>query len=64
MRNIAKLAAVCMKRKDVIFQLLNGIVVVRIRDKIILRAHWDDEDTIGSIIHKLNGERHEIETNA
>lgn len=57
MKQLGNLAIVCARRKNVLFQLLNGVVTVYVGEspnRISLSANWDDDAYISNIIHELN----------
>lgn len=57
MKQLGNLAIVCAKRRDVLFQVLNGIATVHIGhgpSKAAMCADWDDDRQINKIVHELN----------
>ena len=57
MKQIANLAIVCARRKDVTLRIEQGRVMVLLDGTYaptVISADWDDDETILSVIHELN----------
>ena len=57
MKQLGNLAIVCAKRKDVLFQLLNGVATVYIGagpERAMLSTPWYDDDKVHKIVLALN----------
>jgi hypothetical protein len=57
MKQIGNLAIVCAKRRNVLLQVLNGMVTVHIGcglEKNYMTTDWQDDNRISEIIHELN----------
>jgi len=57
MKQLGNLAIVCAKRKNVLFQLLNGQVTVYVGEgpsKTYMSTHWADDEKISKMVHELN----------
>ncbi len=57
MKQLGNLALVCAKRKDTLFQMLNGNVAIYIgsgNERKVLSCRWDDDEKITSMVYTLN----------
>lgn len=57
MKQLGNLAVVCAGRKDVLMQILNGVVSVHYGEgptRKTATAKWDDDEAIRAIVYELN----------
>ena len=57
MKQVANLASVCARRKNVLLQILDGNISVYVGqgpDREVLSAAWDDDEKISEMIMELN----------
>jgi hypothetical protein len=57
MKELGNLAIVCVKRRDTLLQLLDGMATVYIGrgpERTVISTKWYDDDKITKLIYELN----------
>ena len=57
MKQLGNLSHVCAGKKNVLFQILNGVVTVHAGegpDKEVIKANCADDEAVSKIIYELN----------
>lgn len=65
MKQLGNLAIVCARRKNLVFQILDGTVAIHLGEgpqRQVLSTEWDDDERITSIIHELNFGKYKEDT--